>query len=355
MTRPMQRWMMVAAGTLALGGCARDVVLKPAVIAFNADAHRSVDAARAQYDAVIVRLNQQTADFIARNPECGLALEITPRRLNAAAPQSGPYCLSEAEKNALPGNVRIAKENLPLANQDTFATQFRAISLLLDYTSFLARHADDPRSTAKADIEATATAITGFGKGLSDLDKAFGNKGFKEFEDGGSVETFAGAIGDIAEQLELIVRQANDVAALEGAIRTTGPTINEAITRLAMSSDAWACATIERQQIDANTYAQDWTPKLPGMDIAARREVAGIWINQRQVPTPAFCLASPAAPVGHGEVAAMLLAVRAANIELIDIANHKYTPAQRKAIVEATLARLGTLLSRIAAAVPVLR
>lgn len=353
LARPMV-WLATIVTALALAGCARDVVLKPAVIGFNADAHRSVDAAEAQYDAVIVRLNRQTADFIARNPECGLALDIVARSKNPTSAQTGPYCLTQAEQDALPGNVRVGKEKLPIASRETFATQFRAIHLLLDYTSFLARYADDPRSTAKADIEATASAVTGFGNGLSELDKAFGGAGLKEFAPGGAVSQFAGAIGDIAEQLELIVDQANDVAALEKAIKTTGPTINEAMTKLAASSDAWNCATIERRQIDANAYALAWSPKLPEMTLEARREVADVWVSQKQVPTPGFCVGGNAPAAGHGDVAEMLLGVRAANIELIDLANHKYTPAQRKAIAEATLSRLGTLLSRVAAAVPVL-
>lgn len=334
--------------SFALGGCARDVVLKPAVIAFNSQAQAAVDDAAAQYDQTIVRLNRQTADFLARNPDCGLFLEILPRRANPEARQTGSYCLSQAEGDALAG--RKSTETLPIASRETFAAQFTAIHLLIDYISFLAKYADDPASTSKAEITATATAVGGLGKGLSDLKVATGGKPLKEFAAGGAVEKFGTALGDLAEQFELIAREADDVARLEGRIKSSAVPVNKAIDDLAVNADSWDCAAFERRQIDADAFAQAWGPKLPDLAIETRREVAGQWLAQVQGGLPSYCPGTAdGARVGHGEVAAMLLAVKTANIELTDIANHKYTPAQRKAIAEATLARLGATLSRIAA------
>ena len=341
---PVMRYAAALSIVSLATGCARDVVLKPAVIAFDSDARASVDAARHQYDDTIVRLNRQVADFIARNPECGLARQITPRD------GKGPYCLSEAEKNALPGNVRIRTEDLPIVSRATFDAQFRALNLLLDYVSFLAAHADDPKLTAKGDIKATADAVQDLGKGVSDLSVAFGGRGFKEFAPGGAVEKFGSALGDLAGQLELIAKQADDVAALEGAIKSSKEPVNGAIDLLAANADDWTCAAFERSQIEANDFALKMTPKLPGIDEAARADIASKWIARVMLDFPAYCPGGggrgPA--TSHSQVAEMLLAVKSANAELVDLANHKYTPAQRKAIADATLSRLGRALSRIA-------
>ncbi|QMW22667.1 hypothetical protein [Sandaracinobacteroides saxicola] len=346
--------VLLLALPLLLAGCARDVVLKPAVITFNTQARTAVAAAERQYDETIIRLNQQTADFLARNPDCGLALDIVPRRLNTpgATPAGAGYCLSEAEKAALTGPVKT--ERLPLASRETFAAQFRALGLLVDYVSFLAKHADDPSLTAAADIQSTANAVKGLGQGLSSLKTALGGEPIAEFANGGPVEKFATALASIAGQFELIAKQANDVSALERAIKSAQVPIGGAIDTLADSADAWACAALERRQIDANSYALNWSPKLASLDPAARKEVAQGWVNRAQFRLPAFCPGSDSPAAIRGEVATMLLGVKQAQNELLELANHNYTPAQRKAIIEATLSRLGTLLSRIATLVPVL-
>jgi hypothetical protein len=354
MTKSSARWRhAILAGTmLAVAGCARDVVLKPAVIGFNTDAHRAIDASARQYDDAIKRLNLQTADFLAANPECGLATEIVPRRANRTAPQAGGYCLSQAERDAFSG--RQVTEKLPIATRETFAPQFAALDLLVDYIGFLAAHADDPRLTTRADIAATAAALTSLGGGISALSGSVGGPAFNEFAPGGAVEKFGGAVGALAEQIEMIAKQANDVKALETRIKASAPAIEAALDELAVSADAWNCAAIERRLAEGPAYASEWNPRLAGLTLAARREVTQRFVALSVLKLPAWCPGAEKPGPGHGEVAAMLIGVQAAHRELIDIANHDYTPAQRKAIIEATLGRLGTLLSRIAAVVPLL-
>lgn len=343
---------LLAGTLLALSGCARDVVLKPAVLGFNADAHRAIAASARQYDDAVNRLNRQTADFLAANPDCGLATEIVPRRRNPAAPQTGGYCLSEAEKDRI--SAALVTERLPIATRETFAPQFAALDLLVDYIGFLAVHADDPRLTSRQDIADTAAALTSLGSGISALRSSVGGPGLTEFAPGGPVEKFAGAIGALAEQIELIADQADDVKALEARIKTSAPAINAALDNLAVNADAWTCAAIERRQAEATSYAAEWNPRLAGLADADRREVTRRFVALSMLKLPAWCPGAEKPARGHGEVAAMLLAVKATHLELIDIANHKYTPAQRKAIIEATLGRLGTLLSRLATVVPLL-
>ncbi len=354
--RSTRNWWLLAGTALALSGCARDVVLKPAVIGFNAEAHRAIDASARHYDDAIRRLNRQTADFLAANPDCGLATEIVPRRRNPTAPQAGGYCLSEAEKERI--SARLVTEPLPIATRETFAPQFAALDLLVDYIAFLAVHADDPRLTSRQDIADTAAALTSLGGGISALSSSVGGPALSEFAPGGPVAKFATAIGALAEQIELIADQANDVKALESRIKASAPAINAALDDLAASADAWTCAAIERRQAEATSYAAEWNPRLAGLAADARRDVTQRFVTLAALKLPAWCpgAAQPGGvpAKGHGEVAAMLLAVKATHLELIDIANHKYTPAQRKAIIEATLGRLGTLLSRLATVVPLL-
>jgi len=347
---------LFALAAASLGGCARDVVIKPAVISFNGNARATVDEARKQYDATLTRLNGQTADFIARHPDCGLVEQIVPRRGNVPPDKirpGDPYCIDPNDP-LIPETQKLARERLFVSDRSTFAVQFTALNLLIDYVTFLAKYADEPTLTSKSEIESTATAIKSFGQGISDLKAATGGSALKEFAEGGAVDQFSGAIGGLADQFEQIADQASDVSKLEGKIKESEPKISAALDMLVRSADLWQCAETERALIAAGDYANEWTPRLPMLDLTARKEIAARWIELRKSGMPDYCPGRSGGTTGHSSVGQMLVAIRTANGELVDIANHKYTPAQRKAIIEATLQRLGGVLTRAASLITLL-
>jgi hypothetical protein len=368
---------------LLLTGCARDVVLKPTVISFNNDARAAVDAARKQYTDTIVRLNDQTAIFLAEHPECGLKLEITPRpeparqakaEKTARTPISEkplPLCLTRAEreeKDKRDEKMQTAK--LRIASEQTFVAQFDALQLLLDYVTFLGTYADDPKLTLQADIQTTAEAARGLEKGVNDVISAQNGKPIAVFSEGGIGSSFAGALKTLAGQFENIAKQASDIKKLRDAINASEQLVNPAIDQLADNADLWRCAEIQRLAVDANKYAETWDPKFTSLDLETRQTVARKWISLA-VDVPAYCPGvkieqtangpakadgnaaskNPYAqekPVNRSNVARMLVAVKAANTKLIAIAHGRYTAAQRKAMVDETLRRLGTILSGLA-------
>jgi hypothetical protein len=379
---------------LLLGGCAEDVVLKPAVITFNSNAHAAVDAARQQYAATIVRLNNQTADFLAVHPECGLKTAIYPAAWNAdamkfsptgklvrsgkpiktqiaVAPDPPPYCLTPEQIQAASNVQNLRKQKLLLVSEQTFAPQYEALQLLLDYVTFLAKYSDDPKLTSQTEIKSTADSVKNLGDGINGIVAAAGGNPIPGFGDAGLVSELGQAVSALAGPLETIVDNASDVSKLKQAIKDSEEPVNRAIDRLATNADQWRCAEIEQLAGSADDYATLWNSKFSGLDYETRQSVARHWINMT-VNRPAYCphlgpnpvASAPASAdgsplenrfadkkntsVNRSDVAMMLLAVKQANSELIQLAHGNHTDAQRKAIIEVTLSRLGDVLVRLA-------
>ena len=82
--------------TLMLGGCATDVVLKPAVTSFVADGRKAAAAVGQSYVDLSNDTNRATAMMIAAHPECGLNATIYQRTEQDDAFLRTPAAQSEA-------------------------------------------------------------------------------------------------------------------------------------------------------------------------------------------------------------------------------------------------------------------
>jgi hypothetical protein len=98
------RALLPFALALALGGCARDVILGPAASTFAADAGTAMETVSLRYDEVIRDLNEQNVRFLADNPSCGLNATL---RLRCCARSPQPLRLPSpgAAAPALPSRT----------------------------------------------------------------------------------------------------------------------------------------------------------------------------------------------------------------------------------------------------------
>lgn len=357
----MAKWLWLL--PLLLAGCAHDVVLKPAAIRFGADADTATATAVSQYDAAIATVNADVGRFLVSHPECGLTDPIARRDTAMAQPALAPLldrrhdslCLNAAERAAIdraadaapdPARYALPLTPLPFVSRADFAPQFQALALISRYVGFLAEHADAPDAEAAAAIRSLSAAMQAFAAGLVD----FGVGEAATLSAGGPAQQFIGHFAGLAERVETMAGDADDVAALQQRIRRDTPAVAAAIRLLAADADLWSCAIHLAHRQRFAELTEEWNRDFATMDQPARTDAATRWVEMHTAPASPACdaIAKGRAAVPVSAVGQMMTALADAALDLNRIAERRYRPAERQRIVEATLARLGALMQAAA-------
>ena len=360
-------------GTFLLAGCARDVVVKPIAAEFVNQAGPAIKAVSDGFDAAIADNNAATAGWLAANPDCGLSDQIALRTPAAAqflvppvaVPNRGrgrgdtlgrQACLTPAELDQIATAMRAAGKStveidrvtgvqpLGVLGRDDFRMQLALVSVIQDYVLTIAQNIDEPSLTAKDEILASAASIKAFGGGLQAFRAGLKGKPAAPgaFADGGAVDRIGGALGELANAIEIIARQGRDVRAIRAAVAgPTGRDIDAKLKSLAIESDDWACVGALARLASLNRYKDLNGPRFARIPFEERQDIATQFVNQLAILPPQLCSTGNAAPL-MSSTRQLLEGLKVAHGELRRVAvERKLTPDERRREIRATLARLG--------------
>lgn len=371
----MRRFAILA--SIALSGCASDVVLKPAVIGFVGDSRTAAAAINQSYDSLVADTNRNAALLLAANPECGMNVRPVVRIANDEVQQvlSRPQAQAVADalatrlrikRHAVPGDtycisafeLQVAEkllgkdfQDLPVRSVplfvlrgDEFAPQRAAVDALTAYVASLAELADDPELTAQADLKAVVAKLklaAGDAKSIAEavkLDASLPRAAQAALSDGGAVDGYVAAVGALANSIELIVDQNRDVAALRAKLLSPDNDIEARIRDIGAKADIWfGQASLNRQNA------------LMSQKAGVAEEVAALPFERRAEAMQAFVGSYAATQVKRrSPYGAMTEALAVAHADLRRIAEGRYTPDERRVLIRATLERLGDTLKAIA-------
>ena len=360
-------------GLALLSGCASDVVLKPAVNQFVTDSRAATTSVTQGYADLIEDTNTATAMMLAAHPECGFHTSIlvrTPemnRKLRSRAGRAAAarlareqgtkprlalntYCLSDFETGVLSAayaNDPLRSTHLLVLGPSEFKPQLKTVQVLVDYVAQLAELADAPKLEAADRINGAAkdlrsvisdaVQIAGDFKALSP-DKASAATALAA--DSGPIQTYATAVGNLANSLEGIAAQERDVKAIRTKLLDPKNQIREQILAIRAEADKWyAVHRAVRQSIVENSVAGA-ASELPRMTFDQRTQIFQKFLHDYS--------AEHASRSGSSPYGAMMVAIAEAHDDLQRIARGNYKPAEKRAMAAATLQRLGGVLKGIA-------
>jgi hypothetical protein len=370
-----KRAIFLAACCAALAGCATDVVIKPAVNEFVEDSRTASESVTKSYQDLIADTNKATAMMLAANPECGFRIRVMARtrdldallrsrRGRAAAAAEArkrgiktprvpatTFCLTEFEQAVLNApafdNATIMSTPLRVLDASDFKLQLDTVKVLTDYVGALAELADAPKLEAKARIEGVAgdlrsivTEASGLAGALGVIGQARADTFAAWAKDGGPISEYATAVGALADALENIAKQEQDVRKLRAMLLDPKNEIREKILAIGKEADDWNRHHQLVRQSMVMSSAAGITPELPKMSFEARTEAFGTFLRDYSVVRPSRTSQSP-----YG---AMMVAMADAHDDLQRIARGEYTREEKRTIAAATLKRLGTVLRGIA-------
>ena len=375
-----------------LSGCARDVVLKPAVVDFVDKAKTATATAAQVYAKIDTDREMAVAITLAANRQCGLvtmyahrrpadndllstpAAKVAAERYKAkhslrdfSVPHKDLICLTPDEVEiieAVDGNYKLervdirAAASLPVTD---FKPQLDTINALIDYIAALAKSAGQPNLVIKDDITNVVTQLntvvtdgTSAANGLGLL-AAAGQTNVTDVQ--GQITKYSGAVGNLANDIETYVKQGHDVRSIRDKL-LHDDTFDKHAGEAAYDADCWFVYDLALQRdnfvrtVDADSdYTQQ--PFATRLDLAQK-----FLVNAKVIDQKAQCSTSPASagttaakldlPPAPGEMIRQLIASRH---ELLDIATNDQglTSDQRRDEVKATLSRLASTLAHIAA------
>lgn len=366
----MRRLGPLLAISLASSGCASDVVLKPAVNDFVNSSRTAVSVISKSYEDLIIETNKSTAMFLAANPDCGFSTSIFARdrriddllrswrarsAANRLARMSGTraplmpaetYCVTPFEARVLGEAYPHAKtSSVPLQIMDAaeFKPQLDTVQALTDYVAVLARLADAPKLEAKDEILGVASKLRGI---LTDIAPLAGKLGANAdtiqgiAADKGVIQSYASAVADLADTIELIAKQEQDVRGLRAKLLDPDNHVGDLMAKIGKEADRWNGQHRLARQSMVLSAAEGITPELPKLSFQERTNVFSSFIQEVSTALPSRAASSP-----YG---AMMVALADAHRDLQRIARQEYTPKERRAIAGATLERLTSLLKGIA-------
>lgn len=377
--------------TLALAGCAHDVILKPSAGSFVTDANAAMTALSRRYDDIITDLNEQNVRFLTDNPSCGLnttvrlrtpaadellhSLAIKDGAHGAAAARADPdkarlaeACLGQAEWAQIDDYLDTHRElnaatiaperKLLILSRADFDLQLAAVRELSRYVAVLADAADEPDATAAQEIGELSKGILAIGEGAGKLQGALSGGDNMSigtlFGADGPVASFTGHLAELGAAIELIADQAHDVRTLRTAILgPTGQKVPTLLAGLASDADKWGCIRFQARLGALDAESQRLSPQLPKMTREQRLPIVRDYLQKKGAVPEAQCgsaaKGSVVSPIGQ-----MFAALGEAHADLARIARNDLTDAERRREAAVTMQRLGAAFNAIGSAALVL-
>lgn len=383
---------------LALSGCARDVVLKPAVLDFVDKAKTATAAASQVYAKIGVDRETAVAITLADNPQCGLVTNYALRRPADDAILSTPAAQAAANqykaKSNLPGltiphkgliclspdEVIIIREIDPtyvLQREDVHASagvasipvidfkpQIDTINSMIDYIALLAKSAGQPNLVVKDDIASVVTKLNTVTTDSTSAAVSLGVLGAANQTSIADVQNqitkYSGAVNGLANDIENYVKQEQDVRAIRSQLLSKDDNFDKHANEAGYDADCWLVFDLALQRDNliksvgaGSDYAQ--------LAFATRFDIAQKFLNDAKIiDQKAQCFTLPAStaslapkntdkPDPIGSAGDMIRELVKSHDALVHIANDHLTPKQRHDEIIATLEQLGSTLVHIAA------
>jgi hypothetical protein len=368
---------------LLLGACARDVIDKPAARSVVDAGAEFAGKAHAYYAGIVDGLNASQFDLVARNRGCRwgrmltlhttetMAASIAQRAKLLAAKRSASAderqaiiarfpadgCLTSDELALVMARQLQPRElRLMLTSDAAFTTEARTLAALSRYSAVLADLAGEPKPHVKqdllaladelisiqADAQTIASALDGGGAGAIDFN-------LKPLRDE------LGRIGTLIDLVKGIVQNGEDDRRLRRVAIDSAPTVNAQIALIRASLIGNYKSYVEFAQGQAITQAELQDRAADGPFDERRALVAG---QARSELEAAHRLALLKAQRAAGDDPAKAVlpevraadALRAANDDLVRVAEGRYTAAEKRAIARATIERVRSVFVAAASA-----
>jgi hypothetical protein len=220
------------------------------------------------------------------------------------------------------------------------------------YVAVLADAADEPDTTAAAEIEQLSERILALGAGAGQFQQQMRPEDETAplaslFAGDGPVASFAGHLADLGGAIEVIADGARDARSLREAILGPGgQQVPALLAQLAQDTDGWGCVRFNARRGEAAAESERLATQLHRMSRDDRVEVAREYLRKQSELPEGHC-GSLAPTTRVSAVGQMFDALIEAHEKLERIAAGDLTPAERRRQAAATMQRLGAVFKAI--------